>query len=197
MEQYSENVDVVAYYPHLASVGHTYQSVLEFDSRRYMFNGGYPSVQVYDITDPRELERLPDPEPIPSDVEGDGPLHMRGFFRYVPRLDKYCFVQSYSPPYVGFLENKYLDPERVKAIRNWPSLKGFRVFEMTSPTEFELVATVTSDPEGDPTKRAAAAPSSPGTASANTCLSPVRPPTSMRTNHIEASCLHTASAHTT
>jgi len=153
MEQYSKNIDVVAYYPHIASVGHTYQSVLEFDGRRYMFNGGYPSVQIYDITDPRELELIPAPEPIDSGIEGDDPLYLRGFFRYVPRLDKYYFIQSYSPPYVGFLENKYLDPERVRAIRNWPNLKGFRVFEMTAPDAFELVATVTSDPEGDPAKR--------------------------------------------
>ncbi|HAK55368.1 MAG TPA: hypothetical protein DCP38_07795, partial [Acidobacteria bacterium] len=153
MEQYSQNVDVVAYYPHLASVGHTYQSVLEFDGRRYMFNGGYPSVQIYDITDPRDLERIPTPEPIDSGIEGDGPLYLRGFFRYVARLDKYYFIQPYSPPYVGFLENKYLDPERVRAIREWPDLKGFRVFEMTAPDEYSLVATVTSDPDGDPAKR--------------------------------------------
>ncbi|MDP7338139.1 MAG: hypothetical protein QF786_02375 [Vicinamibacterales bacterium] len=153
MEEYSQNVDVVAYYPHLASVGHTYQSVLEFDGRRYMFNGGYPSVQIYDITDPRELERIPTPEPIDSGIEGDGPLYLRGFFRYVPRLEKHYFIQSYSPPYVGFLENKYLDPERVRAIREWPDLKGFRVFEMTAPDEYSLVATVTSDPDGDPAKR--------------------------------------------
>jgi hypothetical protein len=153
MEQYSLNTEVVAFYPHVASVGHTYQFVLEFDGRRYMYNVGYPDVLIYDITDPRDLKIIPSPEPIDSGIEGDGPLQMRGFFRYVPRLDKYYIIRSYAPPYVGFLENKYLDPERVRAVRNWQDLKGFRVFEMTDVNKFELVATVTTDPEGDPAKR--------------------------------------------
>ncbi len=103
-----------------------------------MFNGGFPSVQIYDITDPRDVVLIPAPDPTDSGIEGDGPLHLRGFFRYVPRLDTYYFIQSFAPPYIGILENKYLDPERVRTIRNWPDLKGFRVFEMTAVNEFEL-----------------------------------------------------------
>ena len=92
MEQYSLNTEVVAFYPYVASVGHTYQFVLEFDGRRYMYNNGYPDVHIYDITDPRDLKVIPSAEPIDSGIEGDGPVALRGFFRYVPRLDKYYVI---------------------------------------------------------------------------------------------------------
>ncbi|WOH36172.1 hypothetical protein RI844_12410 [Thalassotalea fonticola] len=146
MEQYSQNIKVEAFYPYVTSTGHTYQSVLDFDGRRYMYNSGYPNMHIYDITDPRKLIKVPTPKAVKSDVNGEDDISLWGFFRYVPRLDKYYTIKTYSPPYVGYLENKYLDPDRVKGIRNWPTLKGFRVFEMTDKDKFELVASVTSDP---------------------------------------------------
>lgn len=154
MEQYSKNIKVEAFYPYVAGSGHTYQSVLDFNGRRYMYNSGYTAgMEIYDITDPRDLKRIPLPAAIKSDVEGEDDLSLWGFFRYVPRLDKYYIIKSYSPPYVGYLENKYLDPERVKGIRNWPELKGFRVFEMTDKDKFKLVASVTADPNATPEQR--------------------------------------------
>lgn len=153
MEQYAKNVNVVAYYPYVASVGHTYQYVLDFNGRRYMYNVGFPDTHIYDITDPRDLTIMPNPTRIPSGIEGDDDLPLRGFMRYSERLDRYFAIRPYAPPYVGFLENKYLDPERVRAIRNWPNLKGFRVFELTDFDKFELIATVTSDPNSEPADR--------------------------------------------
>ena len=66
MEQYSLNIEVVAFYPYVASVGHTYQFVLEFDGRRYMYNNGYPDVHIYDITDPRDHFNMPLKLPSPG-----------------------------------------------------------------------------------------------------------------------------------
>ena len=101
--------------PILTGHGHLGEGqILGIHFNANMFNGGFPSVQIYDITDPRDVVLIPAPDPTDSGIEGDGPLHLRGFFRYVPRLDTYYFIQSFAPPYIGILENKYLDPERVR-----------------------------------------------------------------------------------
>ncbi|GAB3627096.1 hypothetical protein PTE30175_03985 [Pandoraea terrae] len=146
LNQYAKNTKVEAFYPVLVSSGHTWQTIFDLDGHRYMYDYYRDHFQVYDITDPRKLtmvgERRFDTK------NGDhpfGPFNIQ----YNRKLEKLIAVQCYETPRFGILKNKYAQPEKEKIIREMKFLRGFRVFEVVTPTEWKMLSEVTLDPHAN------------------------------------------------
>lgn len=128
--QYTKNINVEAFYPYVIGWGHSWQATFDLDGRRYLYDYETDMYNIFDITDPTKAERLVH-KSLDSDA-GDkrfGPLNVK----YNKKLDKTIAVQCYEVPRYGVLSNKYSNPEEVENIKNKEMLRGFRMFEVTSP----------------------------------------------------------------
>jgi hypothetical protein len=69
--------------------------------------------------------------------------------RYSQSLGKLIAVQCYEVPRFGIINNKYLEPDKVKFVRGMKMLRGFAIYEVTSPlfAEWKLLSEVTLDPK--------------------------------------------------
>lgn len=144
--QYALNTKVEAYFPEVVTTNHSWQAVFDLDSRRYMVHYYRTAYAIYDITDPRKLtviakKRL-------NARAGDrpfGPLAVR----YSKSLQKLVAVQCYEVPRFGLINNKYLEPDKVAAVRAMKMLRGFAIYEVTSPKfdEWKLLSETTLDPQ--------------------------------------------------
>ena len=56
--EYASNMTVEAYYPITVEPFHTWQNIVDFDGRRYMYQYVRRDLKIYDITDPRDLKVL-------------------------------------------------------------------------------------------------------------------------------------------
>lgn len=140
---YSKNTKVEAYYPFLVATGHTWQATFDMNGRRYMYHYYRSGYKVYDITDVRAAKIIAEKKVNFSKGE-----HPFGPFvaRWNKRLGKLIAIQCYETPRFGVLENKYLQPDKVREIRSMEFLRGFKIFELTSPTEWKLLSETTLDP---------------------------------------------------
>ena len=87
--------------------------------------------RVYDITDPRDL-KLIDQKRLNTRA-GDrpfGPLAVR----HSKALNKLIAIQCYEVPRFGLINNKYLEPEKVKAVRAMTMLRAVRLPTRWLPT---------------------------------------------------------------
>ncbi|MER5889229.1 hypothetical protein ABT160_35845 [Streptomyces sp. NPDC001941] len=140
---------------------HTWQNVVDFDGRRYMFQYDRSEGRVYDITDVKKVkvvEKL-----TRDDVDGD---ETKGNASWAPddywgastvqwnkKLNAYVMVMSFEDKrQISELtddpaEDKYNNPEGVKKLREKPGLKGFKVFRLDGPRkkDWKLLATVSTD----------------------------------------------------
>ena len=140
---YSKNTKVEAYYPFLVATGHTWQATFDMNGRRYMYHYYRSGYKVYDITNVRAAKIIAEKKVNFSKGE-----HPFGPFvaRWNKRLGKLIAIQCYETPRFGVLENKYLQPDKVREIRSMEFLRGFKIFELTSPTEWKLLSETTLDP---------------------------------------------------
>ncbi|MFJ7404559.1 MULTISPECIES: LVIVD repeat-containing protein [unclassified Lysinibacillus] len=137
--QYTKNMNVEAFYPYVIGWGHSWQATFDLDGRRYLYDLETDMYNVFDITDPKNAKRIAN-KLIDTD-KGDkrfGPMTVK----YNKKLDKTIAVQCYEVPRYGVLSNKYEYPEQVKAIKEKEMLRGFRIFEVTSPlfSEWNLLS---------------------------------------------------------
>ncbi|MGO0062983.1 hypothetical protein ACTID9_23680 [Brevibacillus fluminis] len=142
MNQYSKNMKVEAFYPYVAGWGHSWQATFDLNGHRYLYDYENDMYNVFDITDPKKVKRIDHKE---FNIKGiDGGLNQFGPFnvKYNKTLGKLIAVQGYETPRYGILENKYTSPEEVKAIRDRKMLRGFRIYEVTSPlwTEWKVLS---------------------------------------------------------
>ncbi|HTD03768.1 hypothetical protein, partial [Undibacterium sp.] len=143
LNQYAKNAKAEAFYPIVVSSGHTWQTIFDMHGRRYMYDYYRDQYQVYDITDPRKLTLVGEKHFDTKKGEHPfGPFNIQ----YNRRLGKNIAVQCYETPRFGLLKNKYTEPEKVSVIKNLKFLRGFRIFEVESPTEWRLLSEVTLDP---------------------------------------------------
>ena len=152
---YAKNMSVEAYHPITVEPFHTWQNIIDFDGRRYLYQYVRRDLKIVDITDPLNVEVLftrgstwgPDGA---GDEENPYPLEdMFGAatIQWHDGLQTYVMVQAFEIRRFGLLSDKYSEPDRVSDIRHSPHLKGFKVYAMKGPlpTDWELLAERTTD----------------------------------------------------
>ncbi|MBH8579349.1 hypothetical protein [Bisbaumannia pacifica] len=152
---YIHNMEVEAYYPITVEPFHTWQNIVDFDGRRYLYQYVRRDLKIFDITDPRDVQLI---HTRGSTWGADGPseevnpypeddMFGAASIQWSSSLGKYIMVQAFEIRRFGVLEDKYRQPEEVEEIRNSNHLKGFKVYEMNGPLpeDWELIATRTTD----------------------------------------------------
>ncbi|MBT5220316.1 MAG: hypothetical protein HOM16_12665 [Woeseia sp.] len=155
--EYAKNMTVEAYYPITVEPFHTWQNIVDFDGRRYLYQYVRRDLKIMDITDPKNVEVLltrghtwgPDgggdeENPYPADD-----MFGAATVQWNKELGKNIMVQAFEIRRFGVLADKYSEPELVDAIRKSPHLKGFKVYAMNGPLpeDWELLAERTTDYE--------------------------------------------------
>jgi hypothetical protein len=143
--QYALNTKVEAFYPQVVTTGHTWQAIFDFQGRRYMYHYYRTAYRAYDITDPRDLKVI-----VSKNLDtraGDrhfGPMAIR----FSTALNRLLAVQCYEVPRFGLINNKYLEPDKIKLLREMKMLRGFAIYEVTSPIfdEWKLISETPLDP---------------------------------------------------
>jgi hypothetical protein len=143
--QYALNTKVEAYYPQVVTTNHTWQAIFDFQGRRYMYHYYRTAYRAYDITNPRDLKVIVSKK---LDARaGDRPFGPMAI-RFNASLNKLLAVQCYEVPRFGLINNKYLEPDKVKMVRDMKMLRGFAIYEVTSPIfdEWQLISETPLDP---------------------------------------------------
>lgn len=156
-KSYIKNMKVEAYYPITVEPFHTWQNIVDFDGKRYLYQYVRRNLKVFDITQPKDVKLLLSKG---SDWGPDGPgaeqnpyapddMFGAASIQWNKKLGKYIMVQSFEVRRFGVLNDKYREPEKVEAIRKSKHLKGFKVYEMNGPlpADWKLIATRTTDIE--------------------------------------------------
>ena len=55
---YAKNMKVEAYYPWVVEPFHTWQNIVDFDGRRYLYQYVRRDLGIFDITDPKNVEKI-------------------------------------------------------------------------------------------------------------------------------------------
>lgn len=144
--QYALNTKVEAFYPYVVVPNHTWQTVFDLGGRRYMYHYYRNAYKGYDITDPRDLKIIA--EKTLNTRGGDRPFGPMAI-RFNKTLGKLLAVQCYEVPRFGIINNKYLEPDKVQAVRGMKMLRGFAIYDVTSPRfeDWKLLSEVTHDPK--------------------------------------------------
>lgn len=140
--EYCHNMTVQAHWPIVVSPSVCWQQIIDWGGRRYMYNYFKTRLNIYDITDPRELKVLVDRTFAPGESFGASTIAFNA------KLGKWIMLQSAEVPRglnVMGDGGKYTEPGRVADLMAKPMFRGFRVFELTSPTEWHLLAEVSTD----------------------------------------------------
>jgi hypothetical protein len=155
-EQYIKNMKVEAYYPITVEPFHTWQNIVDFDGRRYLYQYVRRDLKIFDITDPKNVELLltrghtwgaNGPDEVDQNPMEEGEMFGAASIQWNQALQKYIMVQAYEVRRFGLLKNKRTQPDKVEAIRKSKHLKGFKVFEMNGPMpeDWKLLAERTTD----------------------------------------------------
>jgi len=155
-EQYIKNMKVEAYYPITVEPFHTWQNMVDFNGRRYLYQYVRRDLKIYDITNPKDVKLLltrghtwgsngPDVEEQNPYPKGD--MFGAASIQWNEKLGKYIMVQSFEIQRFGVLHDKLTEPDKVDKIRHADHLKGFKVYEMNGPlpNDWKLIAERTTD----------------------------------------------------
>jgi len=148
LNQYAENAKMEAFYPFVVSTGHTWHATVDMNGKRYLYDYYRNHYQVYDITDPRKVEMVGE-KFFKNYDEPFGPFNVQ----YNKQLGKYIAVQCYETPRYGVIDSKYINPHKTDLIRKMKFLRGFRIYELTSPTDWKVLAEVPLDPKATADQR--------------------------------------------
>ena len=136
--QYIDNMTLLAHWPTVVRLTHTWQNVFEMDGRRYMFHYYRQALNVYDITDPRERTLLMEKRYAPNEGEFGAAA-----VAYNKELEQWIMIQSFEVPRTyGADSNKYENPDNLNRLMSAEGFRGFRVFSLQGPTEWTLLAEV-------------------------------------------------------
>ncbi|MGI9295291.1 MAG: hypothetical protein ACR2PS_15035, partial [Pseudomonadales bacterium] len=154
-KSYSKNMEVIGVYPQIASPFHSWQNIVDWGKRRYMYVYGSRNLKIFDITDPRKAKLV---HKKGSDWSGKGASEEvnpypecdkfgAASIQWNKTLGKYIMVQSFEVGRIGVMDDKMKEPDKVDLVRHWPAHKGFKVYAMNGPlpNEWELLAEVTTD----------------------------------------------------
>ncbi|GGZ81205.1 LVIVD repeat-containing protein [Streptomyces subrutilus] len=140
---------------------HTWQNIVDFGGRRYMFQYDRSEGRVYDITDVKKVtvvEKMTRDDVGGDESKGNGSWAPGDYWgastiQWNKKLGAYVMVQSFEDKrQISELtddpaHDKYSNPEGVKKLRAKPGLKGFKVFRLDGPRkkDWKLLATVSTD----------------------------------------------------
>ncbi|MGW3372980.1 LVIVD repeat-containing protein [Streptomyces hydrogenans] len=140
---------------------HTWQNVVDFDGRRYLFQYDRSEGRVYDITDVKKVkvvEKLSREDVGGDETRANGDWAAHDYWgastiQWNEKLDAYVMVQSFeSKRQISELSDhppldKYNNPDGVRKLREKPGLKGFKVYRLDGPRkkDWKLLATVSTD----------------------------------------------------
>ncbi len=166
----SKNIKVAAHYAGTRFTPdpfHTWQNIVDFKGRRYMFVYDRSDSRVFDITDVRKVKLVESlsRSDVPWDFEGNpetqksadwDPYDYWGAstIQWSETYDAYVMVQSFEqkrqiPFWLGDAPGHYKfdNPRGVKDARKDLSHKGFKVYRLDGPRkkDWELLATVSTD----------------------------------------------------
>jgi hypothetical protein len=154
---YAMNMRVEAYYPITVEPFHTWQNIVDFDGRRYLYQYVRRDLKIMDITDPKAVKVLltrghtwgPEGEGEEENPYPEGEMFGAASIQWNDALGKYIMVQAYEIRRFGLLSDKYSEPEQVEKIRHSNHLKGFKVYAMNGPLpdDWELLSDRTTDYE--------------------------------------------------
>ncbi len=155
-ETYSKNMKVEAYYPITVEPFHTWQNIVDFDGRRYMYQYVRSDLKVYDITNPKALELIHTKghtwgangaDEVAQNPYEEGDMFGAASIQWNDKLQKNIMVQSFEIRRFGLLKDKFTQPDKVEKIRKANHLKGFKVYEMNGPlpSDWKLIAQRTTD----------------------------------------------------
>lgn len=154
-ESYIHNMTVEAYYPITVEPFHTWQNIVDFSGKRYLYQYVRRDLKIFDITNPKQAKLLltkgstwgkdgpgPEQNPFPP-----GEMMGAATIQWHPERQQYIMIQAYEVQRFGLLHNKYQEPSKVTAIRQAPHLKGFKIYAMHGPlpVQWELLAERTTD----------------------------------------------------
>ena len=169
LRSYIENMKVEAAYegPEFTpDLFHTWQNIVDFDGRRYLFQYDRSDGRVYDITDVTHVTVV---ESLGrADVKVEYGVNPEGFdskdwtahdfwgassIQWNARLGKYIMIQSFEQKrQISELgddpeKDKFHNAAGVAALRSTVQLKGFKVFELNGPRrkDWKLLAAVSTD----------------------------------------------------
>ncbi|NOH72228.1 hypothetical protein F0225_12900 [Vibrio pectenicida] len=154
-QSYQHNMTVEAYYPITVEPFHTWQNMVDFDGKRYLYQYVRGDLKVFDITNPKDVELLLTKghtwgKSGPGEAQEpfkDGEMMGAASIQWSESEQSYVMVQAYEVRRFGLLKDKYRKPEQVKAIRQSQHLKGFKVYSMKGPMpeDWTLLAERTTD----------------------------------------------------
>jgi hypothetical protein len=145
---------------------HTWQNIVDFDGRRYLFHYDRSEGRVYDVTDVKNVKLVEsltrddvdvewgvNPENFPSRDWATHDFWGASTIQWNEDLSAYVMIQSFEQKrQVGELgtapsEDKFSNPEGVKALRAGIQLKGFKVYRLDGPRkkDWNLLAAVSTD----------------------------------------------------
>jgi hypothetical protein len=155
--EYAKDMTIEAYYPIVPEPFHTWQNIVDFEGRRYMYQYVRGDLKIYDITNPKDLKVLHEQghtwtkegggEEVDPYPEGD--MFGAASIQWNEDLGKYIMVQAFEIRRFGLLSNKRQEPDKVDMIRHANHLKGFKVYEMNGPLpeDWKLLSERTTDYE--------------------------------------------------
>ncbi|MEO9338611.1 hypothetical protein ABFT80_14315 [Mesorhizobium sp. SB112] len=140
-ETYIKNMKVEAHWPIVVKPGHSWQHTVDMDDHRYMFHYYRQILNIYDITDPKNMKIV-----LEKTYE-DGDWFGAASIAYNEKLDKWIMIQSFEVPRsIGGLKGKkYDDPKAVKAIKAAEAFRGVRIFELVSITEWKQISEISTN----------------------------------------------------
>ena len=141
--EYICNMTVEGRWPNLVIPGVSFQNTVDMNGRRYMYHYYRARVNVYDITDPKNLEIL-----IEKNFDDPGSFFGATSIAYNNALHKWIMIQSFEVPRGGpngLNGEKYSNPESVHRILGFKGYRGIKIYELTSPIEWKLLSQVGTD----------------------------------------------------
>lgn len=142
--QYIKNVKVEGFIPYVAGAGHSWQASFDLDGKRYLYDYETWMYNLFDITDPHNVKVIQQKQ-----INTKAGEHQFGPFnvKFNKKLNKMLAVQCYEVPRYGTIWNKYLYPDQVQKIRDRKMLRGFRIYEVTSPkwTDWKILSETALD----------------------------------------------------
>ncbi|KGJ99156.1 hypothetical protein [Thalassotalea sp. ND16A] len=157
-EQYIKNMKIEAYYPITVEPFHTWQNIVDFDGRRYLYQYVRRDLKIFDITNPKKAELLltrghtwgaNGADEVAQNPYDETDMFGAASIQWNKKLGKNIMVQGFEVRRFGLLKNKRTQPDKVEAIRKSNHLKGFKVYEMNGPLpkDWKLIAERTTDVE--------------------------------------------------
>lgn len=155
--EYIENMKLEAYYPIVVEPFHTWQNIVDFDGRRYLYQYVRENMTIFDVTNPLEVEAVYQKgtqwgangptEPVNPYEPGD--MFGAASIQWSAALQQMIMVQGFEIRRFGVINDKRAEPDKVAQHRSAPHLKGFKVYRMDGPLpdDWEVLSEVTTDVE--------------------------------------------------